>query len=80
MQFEGSVLSPTQSAPPLAGAGLSHIRILFWVPCQHVTEQVPQFDQMDQTPSTDTETFTIIWDVSFLLKAPSFEAREAHWH
>jgi hypothetical protein len=35
------VESPTQSAPPCAGAGCVQVRVRVMVPCPHVTEQSP---------------------------------------
>ena len=40
-------LDPEQSAPPLAGDGVSQVRV--WVPPPQETEQAPQ---LDQPPST----------------------------
>jgi len=42
-----SILSPTQSLPPLAGAGLVHVLDRDWLPPPHVTEQDPHGFQSD---------------------------------
>lgn len=52
LQACGSLTSPTQSAPPFAGAGLVHVRERLWVPAPQVVEQVPHDSQLDHSPST----------------------------
>jgi len=42
---------PTQSGPPLAGAGLLQSRDLVWVPPPQVTLQVPKAVQAPQLPA-----------------------------
>ena len=50
-QVAVSILSPTQSAPPLDGAGLLHSLVLSTTPEPQVTEQSPSTNG-DQLPST----------------------------
>ena len=44
--------NPGQFAPPFAGAGLSHVLVLVWVPPPQSAEQVPYEPQLLQSPST----------------------------
>ena len=44
--------SPAQGFPPLEGAGLSHVRVLWTAPWPHVAEHVLQFPHAPQLPST----------------------------
>merc|ERR1712142_712035 len=46
--------SPLHPDPPLAGAGLSHLRIRVWDPAPHVREHVPHTPQLPQFPFTRT--------------------------
>ena len=44
--------SPRQNVPLFAGLGLSHVRVLVWIPQPHVLLQVVQADQELHMPST----------------------------
>ena len=48
-----SLFIAVQSNPPYAGDGLSHKRVLVYVPPPHVTEQVVQSPHSDQCPLTN---------------------------
>ena len=50
-----SVSSPTHSAPPCAGAGFVHVRVLVAVPVPHVTEHLLTSDHSLQAPSTGSD-------------------------
>ena len=54
MQSTVSVASPSQSVPPLLGAGLSQARVLALVPMPQVTEQGPSV-HIDHIPFTGAE-------------------------
>ena len=47
------VALPVQLAPPLAGAGFVHVRVLLWTPAPQVAPgtHAPHADQSDQLPA-----------------------------
>ena len=51
-----SWVSPVHGWPSLAGAGLSQALVLVFVPSPQVTEQLSQFVQSDNPPSTVNKT------------------------
>ena len=53
LQARVSKSSPTQSAPPCAGAGLLHSLVLFCSPPPHSAEHSDQFPNSLQPPSTE---------------------------
>ena len=54
LQDSFSLGSPSQSAPPSCGAGLSHVRVLDRVPSPHVSLQGSHSVHGDNSPSTTT--------------------------
>ena len=48
----GLLLEPEQTCPPLAGVGLLHCLVLFWLPPPHVFVQDDQDDHDPQLPFT----------------------------
>lgn len=52
LQYLSSLLSPSQSLPPNAGRGLTHQRCRMAIPNPQLNEQLPQFVQSVQLPST----------------------------
>ena len=53
MQPDGCEFEPTQSFPPLLGAGLVQVLVLVLLAEPHVAEQLLQEPQSDQEPSTE---------------------------
>jgi hypothetical protein len=47
--------SPLHQAPPCCGDGLAHVRVLFWDPPSHATEQACHSDHVVQPPSTEKQ-------------------------
>lgn len=52
LQLRDCWLGPTQGLPPFAGAGLSHLRLLYWDPPPHVTLHTPYLLHEDHLPFT----------------------------
>ena len=52
LQFVWVVVDPGQLFPHWFGAGLSHVRFLFWIPFPQVLLQGPTFTQEDHLPWT----------------------------
>jgi len=68
LQDSWTELSPLQSSPPFAGAGLLHSLVLDLLPPSHVTEQASQCDHVDQWPSTwnNSENMSLNYKNNFI--------------
>ena len=68
LQDSWTKLSPLQSSPPFAGAGLLHSLVLDLLPPSHVTEQASQCDHVDQWPSTwnNSENMSLNYKNNFI--------------
>ena len=75
LQLCTSEFSPLQSAPPLAGAGFVHVRLLALVPPPQDFEQTLQFNHAAQYPSTKRERiqlFSVLFNHTLSIQVPTY--------